>query len=34
MSLGQSLKEARAALDLTQEDSAKRLYVTRQTVSR
>ncbi|AEB28829.1 hypothetical protein CAR_c00780 [Carnobacterium sp. 17-4] len=34
MSLGQSLREARAAKDLTQEDIAKVLYVTRQTVSR
>ncbi|WP_407371885.1 helix-turn-helix domain-containing protein [Carnobacterium sp.] len=34
MSLGQSLKEARAAMDFTQEDIAKKLYVTRQTVSR
>lgn len=34
MSLGQSLKEARSAMDFTQEDIAKRLYVTRQTVSR
>lgn len=34
MSLGHSLKQARATTDLTQEDIAKRLYVTRQTVSR
>ncbi|AEB28830.1 hypothetical protein, DUF1700 [Carnobacterium sp. 17-4] len=34
MSLGHSLKKARAATNLTQEDIAKKLYVTRQTVSR
>lgn len=34
MSLGDSLKRARAANDYTQEDISKKLYVTRQTVSR
>ncbi|WP_107841184.1 helix-turn-helix domain-containing protein [Metasolibacillus meyeri] len=34
MSLGESLKNARAMNNLTQEDVAKKLYVTRQTVSR
>lgn len=34
MSLGSSLKNARKKSELTQEEVAKKLYVTRQTVSR
>jgi transcriptional regulator with XRE-family HTH domain len=34
MSLGSSLKNAREEIGLTQEEVAKKLYVTRQTVSR
>ncbi|WP_143808697.1 helix-turn-helix transcriptional regulator, partial [Oenococcus oeni] len=34
MSLGESLKSARNAVGLTQDQVAKKMYVTRQTVSR